>query len=136
MTDEQLAEIRLRCEAATEGPWHTDCGDVWAYDEKSEELVIATIDGAFGNDDADLAFIAHARADIPALLAEVERLRNPWVSVNESLPNDTALNPVLVACLWGAVGAVYDNGDWYDGHIKVESVTHWMPMPEPPGADA
>lgn len=85
MTD--LAEIKARCEAATPGPWD--------YDEMHQEittpyssdqywLIVSearqTPDQDYPVDqfghtyDANFAFIAHAREDIPALLAEVERL--------------------------------------------------------------
>jgi len=50
MTEERLAEIKMRTEAATPGPWLVDASD-----------------------SADALFMAHARQDIPDLLAEVER---------------------------------------------------------------
>lgn len=67
MTDEQLAEIRARCEAATPGPWIR------------EGAVISSLRGVWyalktSADRADLSLMFHACEDIPALLAEVERL--------------------------------------------------------------
>ena len=85
MTPEQLAAIRARAEAATPGPWRvvediewgtgaaeyhwyryvdgpTDYGDEYGY----EYQILSR---------EDAAFIAHAREDIPALVAEVERLQ-------------------------------------------------------------
>jgi len=53
MTDQQLADIKARCEAASD--------DLW----EAEEGVPREI----------YDFIAHARTDIPALLDEVERLK-------------------------------------------------------------
>lgn len=79
MTDEQLAAIRARCEAATEGPW-----TVRQYGSPTlgggEFISGYGVVGPFQRGEqfdsrADAAFIAHARTDIPALLAEVERLR-------------------------------------------------------------
>ncbi|MBO0602756.1 hypothetical protein I2483_13895 [Sporosarcina sp. E16_3] len=79
MTKEQIEAIRKRAEATTEGEW-TNFDDVlceyvnevYEYDRLTEGIgeriaVCSTIK------DAD--FIANAREDIPALLAEVERLR-------------------------------------------------------------
>lgn len=73
----RLEEIRAREKAATEGPWE------WNADEGCFESVAATTyvheHGGYERDFAqsteDMDFIAHAREDIPALLAEVERLR-------------------------------------------------------------
>lgn len=86
LTTEQLEAIRKRAEAATEGPW------VWD-DKGTHRTDMPRLRGVpwnvmdFGNnatyyptegtppDDNDAEFIAEARVDIPALLAEVERLR-------------------------------------------------------------
>ncbi|MDU7339307.1 MAG: hypothetical protein E7L17_14485 [Clostridium sp.] len=68
MDAKQLAEIKAREQAATKGPWMgigyhvlTECRNY--EDEICETECIC---------DAD--FIIHARTDIPALVAEVERL--------------------------------------------------------------
>lgn len=103
MSDEELQEIRARCAAATRGPWlwrssikhpeewTTPSGrfDVeegavaWSViggypEDPSDGWTI--LHGEAGNgtiipNENDLAFVAHAREDVPALLAEVERLR-------------------------------------------------------------
>jgi hypothetical protein len=71
MTPEQLAAIKARTDAATPGPW-------W-YDPRSGEVL--GFEGAPVCDllpmSEDIAFICSAREDVPALLAEVERL-NSW----------------------------------------------------------
>jgi hypothetical protein len=80
ISDEELEEIRLRCEAATPGPWTSY---IEGRDHSSGSNFIMTGSGRDrGNDieltgstDADQDFIAHARQDIPILLAEVKRLR-------------------------------------------------------------
>ncbi|WP_090742742.1 hypothetical protein [Candidatus Nitrospira nitrosa] len=80
ISDEKLEEIRLRCEAATPGPWTSH---IEGRDHSSGTSFIMTgCGGDRGNDielsgstDADQDFIAHARQDIPILLAEVKRLR-------------------------------------------------------------
>lgn len=80
MTDEQLAEIRARCEAATPGPWRSlvegrdfDSGssfiDTPLADERGQGIEVS------GATDADQDFMAAARQDVPDLLSEVDRLR-------------------------------------------------------------
>ena len=69
--------------------------------------------------------------------AEIEALRNPWISVKDRLPikerwvivvADGAMN-----CAW------YDKKrGWHNGfnerpkNIRIEEITHWMPLPTPP----
>ena len=72
-----LDAIKARADAATEGPWGVEGR---AHPGPDEHLVIYPVEQggtlAFVQpswDDAE--FIAHARTDIPALIAEVERLR-------------------------------------------------------------
>jgi hypothetical protein len=75
MTDHELDEIRLRCAAASPGPWkawvegrdHTSGSSFVQTAAEDIEMSGATT--------ADYDFIANARQDVPRLLAEVERLR-------------------------------------------------------------
>jgi len=67
MTAERLAEIKARVEAATPGEWTIE---ERFFVIAPDLLTIASCRG-----DAEATFIAHARSDIPALVAEVERLR-------------------------------------------------------------
>ena len=82
LTEDDIQEIRSRCEAATPGPWKSyldgsdhSCGSdfimtgAFGSSDRGEDLEIigATI--------ADYDFIAHARQDIPKLLEEIERLK-------------------------------------------------------------
>lgn len=77
MTELDLEAIKARCEAATPGPWRGLSSPIiyglgiGIYREEidGEEKVAR----ALPNDDQ--IFIAHARTDVPALVAEVERLR-------------------------------------------------------------
>jgi len=80
MTDDQLREIEKRCNAATAAPWESF---IEGRDHLSGDDFIRTggMDGS-GPDiyltqatHADQDFIAHARQDIPALIAEVRRLK-------------------------------------------------------------
>jgi len=82
MTKLNTAEIRARADAATKGPWFHDASQMWA--------VVTTKPNGFGDalvhrppsmfvEDASetkarMAFIAAARADVPALCTRVEAL--------------------------------------------------------------
>jgi hypothetical protein len=72
-----LDAIRARVDAATEGPWTADAlaGDLDAPSGYRVAEVLAW-------SDPDAEFIAHARTDVPALLAEVERLQARVESAN------------------------------------------------------
>ncbi|NDO78254.1 hypothetical protein GKZ75_08460 [Kocuria indica] len=72
MTREQLDAIRERADSATEGRWAwQEDAVLLAWDGEEASWVLDH--GAAFPEDAE--FIAHAREDVPALLAEVERLR-------------------------------------------------------------
>ena len=70
MTTPDLDAIRARAEAATEGPWEAE-----ALEGNIVTPTQGTIVEVYSWTDADAEFIAHAREDVPALLAEVEQLR-------------------------------------------------------------
>ena len=83
-----LAAIKARCEAATPGPWAVAGKDeddhtpwVIALDGDAEPWWVAAWVAAFAMDITptdgvnNAEFVAHARTDVPALVAEVERLR-------------------------------------------------------------
>jgi len=93
MTDEQLNEIRKTLAAirereakATPGPWN--CWNGWQYDRETDTMAMQRIgpDGIYGKalatrdgydlyaTRADAEFVANAREDIPALLAEAQFL--------------------------------------------------------------
>jgi hypothetical protein len=69
MSDDRLAEIRARVDAATPARWWSEEEDVQHRTQHGEWCDFHT-----ANIKADAAFIAHARDDVPWLLAEVERL--------------------------------------------------------------
>lgn len=78
MTPEQRAEIRARADAATDGPWRQTR---WADQSTAGRDCIASTNGyeiirvaRACLRDADAAFIAAARTDIPDLLDDIERL--------------------------------------------------------------
>ena len=76
MTDEELQEIRNRCEKATGGKWTAyiegrdiECGSSFIQTAGEDlEIIGATVE--------DYDFIAHARQDIILLLDEIEKLRS------------------------------------------------------------
>ncbi len=76
LTEADLERILARCEAATPGPWrahlegrdHEAGSDFIMTAAEDLELIGATV--------ADYDFIAHARQDIPRLIAEIRRLRS------------------------------------------------------------
>ncbi len=76
MSDEELQEIRNRCERATGGKWTAyiegrdiECGSSFIQTAGDDlEIIGATV--------ADYDFIAHAKQDIITLLDEIERLRS------------------------------------------------------------
>lgn len=68
-----LDAIKARCKAATPPPWTN-----LLYDSDDDLWEVAPVAygqdyGVFGKADAD--FVAHARKDVPMLVAEIERLR-------------------------------------------------------------
>jgi predicted oxidoreductase len=75
MTDEELRAIQERCDKASPGPWkawvegrdHVAGSSMIQTSAEDIEMTGATTE--------DYDFIAHARSDVPALLAEVRRLR-------------------------------------------------------------
>ena len=79
IVDAELVQIESRAHAATPGPWKV-CPD--ENDENTVPLVCCGPEDEHGGPvccdpltEADATFIAHARADVPALVAEVRRLR-------------------------------------------------------------
>lgn len=85
MNPEELDAIKARDAAASLGPWEAK-----AYRVCAGLGIIAAcwrpwgpVTGA-GSIEADAAFIAHARSDVPALVVEVERLRAENADLNRA----------------------------------------------------
>jgi hypothetical protein len=75
LTEEEIEKIKIRCEQATPGPWKS-------YVEGREQMsgshfIMTQQEDIYltGATTADQDFIAHARQDVPRLVAEIERLR-------------------------------------------------------------
>jgi len=85
LTPEREQEIRERVARATEGPWNTHLVDDTCVVSADGTEVCTTCDSSqterddgynieYERMEKDAAFIAHARQDIPDLLAEIDRL--------------------------------------------------------------
>lgn len=91
MTDltDRLDEIEARADAATPGPWEADVTEVsqhwsrpepWATVVSSEVHCMAYCYGGSGRGierETDAEFIAHARTDVPALVAALRAVLSP-----------------------------------------------------------
>jgi hypothetical protein len=79
LTPERLDEIEARANAATRGPWHKWGGvannqpDNW-FVKLADQWTVALVSGS-ETGRLDATFIAAARADVPALVAEVRKLQ-------------------------------------------------------------
>jgi len=138
---QRLAEIRVREQRATQAPWRPvpsiyDDG-YWVYSgtegsptsrllfetrEESEEFEIRR----HGPRDwwGDILFAAHARSDVPWLLAEVERLE----ARVEELARDALLQLILEVCsdVWAeGLTSVSTRALWDDIHGPAEGLERY-----------
>ncbi|MFE1205681.1 hypothetical protein ACFW5V_28755 [Streptomyces sp. NPDC058762] len=86
LTEQQLAAIQARADAATPGPWGTYRGLNARYTvqarprttrngmENDGDIATLPTDRTDADSYANARFLAHAREDVPALLAEIQRL--------------------------------------------------------------
>lgn len=73
-----IEQIKARVDRATPGPWshfQTMSGQYYIGEANDDDAPIASMHQGFDEQDRNAAFIAHARTDIPNLIAEVERLQ-------------------------------------------------------------
>jgi hypothetical protein len=138
MTPEELAEIKARVEAATDAPWVYDdeYGNVQCivdneYFDEHDKDVLGSGCELPGHSDlcANGTFIAASRTDVPALVAEVERLQGQVTMLREMLtnvewayPEDSAEEPFCPMC-----GNYQDDG--HEADCKLVSA---MRSTEPP----
>lgn len=88
MKREELEAIKARCEVATEGPWacvkYSDdsamfepgVSEFYVGFKRNESDTYWEMDSSWITRKGDAEFIAASRQDMPALVAEVERLLN------------------------------------------------------------
>lgn len=73
MTDDELAAVEARCDAATPGKWY------WETDYEEEggfSLLGPNMENVgWARHECDIVFLSAVRTDVPALIAEVRRLR-------------------------------------------------------------
>ena len=94
MTKQEIDAIRARCEAAAPGPWKHHYGDDYAVvmfpgEGTSNASVRVAEDEWDDSFSGNAKFIAHAREDIPRLLAEVRVLRQELFEARQSLDDGT-----------------------------------------------
>ena len=80
LDDKELYEIEQRATKATKGPWfcadmRRDLGELHIKDIDSELFIVYCSDDKPEQDTWDGDFVAHAREDVPKLIAEIKRLR-------------------------------------------------------------
>ncbi len=90
MTPEKLKEIEARCEAASEGPWELSKDQYGRASVKDAcgwtlaDMATLSPNGPRFRAAQDAALIAHARTDVPALIARVKELEG----LNERLKQE------------------------------------------------
>jgi hypothetical protein len=86
MNEKQLGEIEVRAAAARPGPW--EAWDTSVCTPSPENIRVCDTDfGDEGCGEANASFIAKARTDVPALVAEVRRLKKLADAVSEAFPS-------------------------------------------------
>ena len=119
----------------------------WVWDDSgenrvdiSEEISEAYIQGAHSRDDEikHITRIATTyKADAQDTVAECERLhdiidklRNPWISVEEH-PDDVIEDYLLEYEDGSHIVAMWDSGMWVSKNLHpLKEPTHWMPIPK------
>jgi len=100
----RLDEIKARAAAATEGPWVNDSTEIGRPFPGTDTIDVWVAESCHPNGDgidgeADAGFIAHARTDVPRLVAALESVlelhqpyitRSAWQTCNECWNSGTA----------------------------------------------
>lgn len=110
MTPQELKEIEARANEATEGPWGQ-------HDYDNDHCMITA--GVDGNgayiyvadvwDERDIPFIAHARSDIPNLLAYIAALTEKLRAVEAERDRYKTRAQVAESSINRAMGAAHDS---------------------------
>jgi hypothetical protein len=161
---QRIAEIRQREQAATKGPWYVrrcqwagedeacavqatpPAPKDWSYTGIFYDASYDECHHVVNRDDAD--FIAHARADIPWLLARLATLEQAlaaqqgWRPIATALKGESVIGYTLkLPERWVRVGlgAVCSDGEWlWHQDVPWAPATHWRPLDPPlaPSASA
>jgi hypothetical protein len=140
-----LDAIETRTNAATPGPWCTDSWEIYqgtAYVPGISMWIGETCRGTTSpeQDRADAEFVAAARTDVPALLAEVARLKRQREYLlgqlakrdAESGREEAALRKLLAS--EEPICGDENDGDWceletgHDGNHRADTA-EWAPTP-------
>lgn len=108
----EIEACRQRAEKATPGPWRKKHASGWNVERENggstfvgigevtgNEVIALAVASYPGDDDllSDAAFIAHARADIPALLATIDALQATIAESGEKLRSSALANLDLIS---------------------------------------
>jgi hypothetical protein len=93
LSPEREAEIAARAEAATPGPWEANARIGIVTNKVGDPLAVF---GGGAQDRADAKFTAHAREDVPALLAELAAVRAERDAFRDQRNNVFATNERLL----------------------------------------
>lgn len=122
MDTKYLAEIKAREQAATKGPWFYSLNGYIIPNDGGEP--VAFVGGSGDQAILDCKFISRVRADIPALIDEVERLQNEvWKKelAFGQLTHYNAAKDQQIATLKRALELACDYGErWYDNAMLVD----------------
>ena len=87
--------------------------------------------------DPNSAYTITACKDALAYIKQLEANQPKWISVKEMFPKHKQVvlayvDPCLEIVQWNEADGLWDaDAGWF----KLDSVTHWMPLPEPPEED-
>ena len=104
-----------------------------------EHEIVASLQRKIKNQKDELADL---HVEITELKKEIERLKaeRGWISVNDRLPEKNGKYLCYLVHddpkLDSRMAVIFRNNSWStvigDNWIKTHSITHWMPLPEPP----
>jgi len=169
MTNEQIAELKRIVDGAPE-----TAIEVCLYDYgDSEQITYLNCESQFYDDEEEFKWVDmelvddffHSRrrlSDIRTIIAqheEIERLRNPWISVEDELPSiegDRSRSVLIrrvykngtvsftTSFLWSEAKKMsfsfnephWQTDIWNAQESNGYTVTHWMPLPQPPKGES
>jgi hypothetical protein len=110
LSPEREAEIAARAEAATSGPWEANARIGIVTNKVGDPLAVF---GGGAQDRADAEFTAHAREDVPALLAELAAVRAERDQAQACVASVVEYGVRVPGASWPEDGVLRD-GDTFD----------------------